>query len=86
MYSLGLRIQKARSTRGFSQKQMAAEIKVSPPTWSLYESDNREPTLDHFRQIVRILDVSADWLLGFTDEESTLKEDYHAIYKTTRKK
>jgi transcriptional regulator with XRE-family HTH domain len=77
LYSLGQRIQKARDTRGYTQKYMALEINVSASTWSQYESDKREPSLTHFKQIARKLEVSADWLLGFTDDEPNLKEDLH---------
>ena len=75
LYSLGLRIQMARRERDFSQKYMCAILKVSPPTWSQYESDNKIPSLTKFRKIAETLDVSADWLLGFTDDEPRLKGD-----------
>ena len=73
-YSLGLRIEKARDTKGYSQKFMANQLEITPSAWSLYESDNREPTLSHFRKIVELLDVSADWLLGLTDDELRHRE------------
>lgn len=74
IYSLGMRIEKARCTREYSQKYMAKTIGVSTSTWSQYESNNREPKLTNFRKIVETLNVSADWLLGLTDDEPRLKE------------
>ncbi|MEH7885124.1 helix-turn-helix transcriptional regulator [Bacillus sp. JJ1609] len=83
-YSLGLRIQMARRQRGFTQKYMCHVIKVSAPTWSQYESNNKEPNLAKFRTIAKTLQVSADWLLGLTDHEPNLKGDKNsAVYKPT---
>ncbi|MGD7008795.1 helix-turn-helix domain-containing protein [Metabacillus sp. 84] len=84
-YSLGFRLQLARRERGFSQKYMCQILKISAPTWSQYESDNKEPNLTKFRQIVKTLNVSADWLLGLTDHDANLKGGKKsAVPKTTK--
>lgn len=62
----------ARERKGISQKDMAESIGVAKSTYSLYESGNREPNVQTIKKIADILNVSADELLGITDEPITI--------------
>ena len=62
----------ARERKGISQKDMAESIGVAKSTYSLYESGNREPNVQTIKRIADILNVSADELLGITDEPTTI--------------
>ena len=65
---IGCSIARARKLRGLKQVELGAEIGVSDQTISNWETGLRTPRADHLRQICGILDCSADYLLGLTDE------------------
>lgn len=56
-------LRKVRLERGLKQKEVAAAIGVSEPTYSMYEKGAREPSASKLRDIALTLDVSADRLL-----------------------
>jgi transcriptional regulator with XRE-family HTH domain len=72
---LGNRIQNARETRGFRASEIANKVGVTKGTWSLYESENRVPSLDTFKRIAESLNVSADYLLGLKEELTNLNNE-----------
>ncbi|MGG3915992.1 helix-turn-helix domain-containing protein [Rossellomorea vietnamensis] len=72
---LGNRIQNARETRGLRPSDIAKKVGVTKGTWSLYESENRVPSLDTFKRIAETLNVSADYLLGLKEELTSLKKE-----------
>ena len=45
----------------------AAALSVTQPAWNQWELGVREPKLDMLSKIARLLDVSADWLLGLDE-------------------
>ena len=47
-----------------SQKELAEQLGVNPSTVSKYMRQNKYPSLDTFANICRILDISADDILG----------------------
>ena len=62
----------ARERIGISQKELAEKVGVAKSTYSLYESGNREPNVQTIKKIADILNVSADELLGISDEPTTI--------------
>lgn len=62
----------ARERRNMTQKEVADSIGVAKSTYSLYESGQREPNVQTIKKIADILNVSADDLLGLTNEPQTL--------------
>lgn len=66
---LGNRIQNAREARGWLvPSKLAEKVGVTKSTWSLYESENRTPSLETFKVIAETLNVSADYLLGLKEK------------------
>ncbi|OCA86018.1 transcriptional regulator [Bacillus sp. FJAT-27225] len=65
---LGDRIQNARELRNLSAKEASKLCNVSKSSWSLYESNKRTPSLDVLKHIAKKLNVSADYLLGLSDD------------------
>ena len=55
-------------------RQTAAEIAaifgVTQPAWTQWEKGLREPRLDTLAKICRHFGVSADWLLGLSDDQT----------------
>ena len=73
MFNFGERLRQIREQQGFTQKQFAEKIGSTERGIQRYESGDREPA---FRVILAILDnvdVSADYLLGRTDNPSVAK-------------
>ena len=50
-----------------SQVQLAEELKVNKATITNYKKGKIVPSLDTFFELCRLLDVSADYLLGLSD-------------------
>lgn len=63
-------LKKARLSKGFSQKELAITLKVAQPTVSAWESGRKHPTGENLNKICKILDVSADYLLGNINDPS----------------
>ena len=50
-----------------SQKEIAKSINVSPQTVSKYMKQNIFPALETLAKLCKLLDVSADYILGLCD-------------------
>lgn len=80
------RIKEALNIRRFSQKEAAKAINVTQRTMSEYVNGKMQPTAPAIIKLAKFLDVSADYLLGLTDEftpltreEDPLKEEIETI-------
>jgi len=61
------RLRELREERGWTQKQLGDLLKVQKAAVSKYERGNISLTDNLIQQIVEIFDVSADYLLGYSD-------------------
>lgn len=66
--TFGERIMYRRKRLKLSQGELANLVGVSTSAISSYETERAKPTLEVFQRMVSVLGVSADWLLGETDE------------------
>lgn len=73
--NLGTRIANAREKKRWTQKFAAEKVHVSPSAWSMYEGNQKDPSLSTFKAICIELNVSADYLLGFDKEYKKLREE-----------
>jgi transcriptional regulator with XRE-family HTH domain len=64
MCVLSKRLKLIRQHRGFTQRQLAKMLNVSPSTIALYETGNRSPDPAMLKRLADFLDCSVDWLLG----------------------
>lgn len=64
----GDRIRAARSARGLSQSRLAELSGVAAVSIRSYETHKRFPKLDQIKKLAAALEVSAEYLLGNTDE------------------
>lgn len=62
------RLRSARELRELSQAQLAKAAKLQPSAVSHFETGTRKPSLANIRRLADALDVSADYLLGRSDE------------------
>ena len=68
MKTFAERLLELRSERGISQAKLAKELGVSFSVVCYWETDRSEPTAPNIVKIADYFNVSADYLLGRTDE------------------
>lgn len=61
---IGQRLKDARKSKNLSQQQLGDMLGVSKVSICGYENGIRIPTIENFVQLLDILDLSADYLLG----------------------
>lgn len=74
MKAVGERLRKAREHRGWSQKRLAAEIGASASHLSSMEHGRVGTSLRTAMTVARVLRVSLDYLMGFSDEPRSSTE------------
>lgn len=62
--NLGENLKKIRKSQGYTQAKLAQKLFVTTQAISKWERGESEPGLGHIRELTRILNVSADSLLG----------------------
>ncbi len=68
------KLKTSRTNAGFSQDDLADEIGVNRATISFYEKGKRKPDIEMFIRIANALNVSCDYLLGYS--ESPIREQH----------
>ena len=63
-----IRLRESIIRSGITQKDLAKQIGVSPQTVSKYMKHNIFPALDTLALICKTIDVSADYILGLTND------------------
>lgn len=62
------RLKQLRHEKGLTQKQVANAIGVVPTAITNYESGIREPSIAVLKKLCLFYDVSADYLIGLSDD------------------
>lgn len=68
------RLVAARKKRGFSQDELGKRAGLQPAAVSLFETGSRKPSFDNLRRLADALDVTADYLLGRTEDPEGFAE------------
>lgn len=65
------RLISARKSKKLTQEQVAVKLRLHRTAYTKYESKKyfAEPSLETFRNLCLVLDISADWLLGLTEDK-----------------
>lgn len=69
------RLKALRKQQGKTTTQCAADVGVTQPAWNQWELGLREPKFDKLREICRLLDCSADELLGLPERGTSVRAD-----------
>lgn len=64
------RIRALRQDRDLTQTQIANMLGVAQTTYSQYELEKRPLPIDYLIALCKFYNVSADYMLGFTDKKS----------------
>jgi len=65
---LAVTLGELRREKGLSQRQVAADLGISQAVLSHYENDAREPKLEFVIKVCEYYSVTADYILGRTNE------------------
>ncbi len=69
----------ARTASGLTQAGMAQKLGVDKTTYCGYETGRRQPDINKLRQLITLLDVSADQLLGTCGSGSVTPEELEKL-------
>lgn len=65
---------KLREVKGFSQAELARQIKSHHSIVGKYERDEVKPTIDVVKKLADVLDTTVGYLLGETEDRELLKD------------
>lgn len=65
-------LKKIREERKLTQQAMADMLQIQRPTYTRYETGEREPDFETVLKMSELLSVSTDFLLGKTDIPSSI--------------
>lgn len=58
------KLRKARKETGFTQREVAKEVKIPYSTIANYETGRTQPDIETIGILADFYEVSADWLIG----------------------
>lgn len=80
----GNRLKEARKKKGLTQYELGNLVGVGKSAICCYEKETRNPTIETIIELMCVLGVSADYLLG-TDEIIKTEVDNNLEYRTMTK-
>jgi len=72
--TFGQKIKSLREELDLTQTQVAERIPMNQSNYSKIERDQQEPDLQQLKRLAEIFCVSADYLLGITQDEPVVKD------------
>lgn len=69
------KLKELRNKYGFSQKEVADRLEISPSIVSGYETGERTPSIDVLLSISYLYNCSVDYLLGKSNEQPSIQID-----------
>lgn len=73
------RLKLIRIESGLTQKNVYTMLSVSANCYASYEQGRTEPNIEMLKQLCKIFDVSADYLLGIEDESGAKVQSKYSI-------
>lgn len=76
----GLTITELRKKQKMSQKELGDALGIGVSTISMWESEKREPSLEHLKQMIDLFGVTADFILfGKSDGRELSKKEIEIL-------
>ncbi|WP_054704821.1 helix-turn-helix transcriptional regulator [Bacillus sp. JCM 19041] len=95
METFGERLAEIRKSKNMYQYELAEKLGIHKVTYSNYEQNKREMDFALLKRVCKLLDVSADYLIGlshspqgldqFTDEEMKYMLKSLSVYKEIKR-
>jgi transcriptional regulator with XRE-family HTH domain len=92
--NFGAKLKELRKTKNLSQELMAEKLHMTQGNYSMYESNQRTPTIDIIQRVVETFDVELQWLIDAQKNKVVLEsgntnngnglvktENYYAVPK-----
>lgn len=79
MATIADRIKERRKAIGLNQEQLAEMLHITQSQVSRYERGENEPTSDALISLSHMLNTSADFLLGITDDPAVSRSDLSEV-------
>ena len=73
MVPLGKKLKELRINKGVTQKQIAEYLGIAPNSLQQFEYDKVNPSYENLIKLCRYFNVSADYLLGLSDNPEVNK-------------
>ena len=70
MEYFGDKLRVLRVEKNLTQKELAVRMGIARSSVSAYEKNQKYPSIDVLVKICQVFGVSADYLLGFSDDQS----------------
>ncbi len=67
--SFAYNLKLARKRCGYTQTDMSKKLHIDRTTYTKWETAKSEPSIDNIKRLVRILDVSYDYLFSTFDRK-----------------
>jgi ribosome-binding protein aMBF1 (putative translation factor) len=74
MDTFGKKLREGREDKGFSQAELARQIKSHHSIVGKYERDEVKPTIDVVKKLADVLDTTVGYLLGEIEDRELLKD------------
>ena len=74
---MNLRLRDVREDRDINQKTIAEYLGCCQQTYSRYENEKAQPSLETLVKLALYFDTSVDYLLGITDDPSPYPRSKH---------
>lgn len=68
MKDIPLRLKRVKKEKGLTTSEISRLLNIHAPTWCKYENGTSNMSLETLYKFCKTLDVSADWLLGLSEE------------------
>lgn len=73
------RLKKLRKERNLLQKDIAKYLNISTSAYGYYEQGKRDPDTETIKKLADYFDISADYLLGRTDNKNNYTKSDNSI-------
>lgn len=70
-----IRLKEVRKIRKLTQQELAEKTGIPVTSIAHFESGSRKPSLENFYKLIVVLNISADYILGRSEEMSALGVD-----------
>lgn len=74
-----------RKKANFSQVEVAERLGISQPTYASWEHRYKKPTQENLVKITQVLNVSVDYLVGNSKEESAELDNIELLFRMNSK-
>lgn len=72
---IGKRLKELRKAKGLNQEELGKLVNVTKVSICCYEKGTRTPNLETFQDLLNVLEVSADYLMGNDIKVSVVKDN-----------